>query len=128
MNHAPNQKLRINRADQDAAAQSGFPPLFYAIKRKFGDRIANIYLRHYEAAQQRHQLKGSIMFLSTGTRIYNLHHFAQFEVGPVSKQGDLPRPGRITPTVSDTKPYAGILSRPGDTPTTSDTQTLYRMH
>ena len=46
MNHAPNQKLRINRADQDAAAQSGFPPLFYAIKRKFGDRIANIYLRH----------------------------------------------------------------------------------
>ena len=53
MNHAPNQKLRINRADQEAAAQSGYPPLFYAIKRKFGDRIANIYLRHYEAAQQR---------------------------------------------------------------------------
>ena len=30
------------------------------------------------------------MFLSTGTRIYNLHHFAQFEVGPVSEQGIYP--------------------------------------
>ena len=33
------------------------------------------------------------MFLSTGTRIYNLHHFAQFEVGPVSRARDLSRPG-----------------------------------
>ena len=30
------------------------------------------------------------MFLSTGTQIYNLHHFAQFEVGPVSEQGIYP--------------------------------------
>ena len=30
------------------------------------------------------------MFLSTGTRIYNLHHFAHFEVGGVSEQGIYP--------------------------------------
>ena len=30
------------------------------------------------------------MFLSTGTRIYNLHHFAHFEVGAVSEQGIYP--------------------------------------
>ena len=53
MNQVPNQPLRINRADQAAATQSGYPPIFYAIKRKFGDRIAKIYLRQYEAAQQR---------------------------------------------------------------------------
>ena len=30
------------------------------------------------------------MFLSTGTRIHNLDHFARFEVGPISEQGIYP--------------------------------------
>lgn len=47
------KKLRINRADRDAAKQSGLPPLFYAIKRKFGDEIAQLYLNSYQRAQNR---------------------------------------------------------------------------
>ena len=46
-------KLRINRADIDAAKQTGYPPLFYAIRRKFGDEIASLYLRKHEASQNR---------------------------------------------------------------------------
>ena len=46
-------KLRINRADIAAAKQSGYPPLFYAIRRKFGDEIASLYLRQHETAQRR---------------------------------------------------------------------------
>ena len=53
MSQAPPQKLRINQADQDAATQSGLPPLFYAIKRKFGCRIATLYLRKHQQAQRR---------------------------------------------------------------------------
>ena len=45
------EKLRINRADIGAAKQTGYPPLFYAIKRKFGCRIATVYLRKHEAIQ-----------------------------------------------------------------------------
>lgn len=41
------EKLRINRADEAASKQSGLPALFYAIKRKFGDEIANLYLQSY---------------------------------------------------------------------------------
>ena len=47
------EKLRINRADIGAAKQTGYPPLFYAIKRKFGCRIATVYLRRYRQAQHR---------------------------------------------------------------------------
>ena len=46
-------KLRINRADEAAAEQTGYPPLFYAIKRKFGCRIATVYLRRHRQAQHR---------------------------------------------------------------------------
>ncbi len=38
-------KLRINRVDTIAAKQSGLPPLFYAIKRCYGDDQASDYLR-----------------------------------------------------------------------------------
>ena len=47
------EKLRINRADQAAAKQSGLPALFYAIKRKFGYDTAMIYLRLHQKAQAR---------------------------------------------------------------------------
>ena len=46
-------KLRINRADEAAAEQTGYPTLFYAIRRKFGERIATLYLRKHQQAQRR---------------------------------------------------------------------------
>ena len=46
-------KLRINRADIAAAKQSGYPPLFYTIKRKYGDETATLYLKKYHDAQRR---------------------------------------------------------------------------
>ena len=38
-------KLRINRVDITASKQSGLPPLFYAVKRCYGDDEASNYLR-----------------------------------------------------------------------------------
>ena len=43
----------INRADAEAAAQTGYPALFYSIKRRFGDKKARIYLKLYDVAQTR---------------------------------------------------------------------------
>ena len=40
--------LRINQADRMAAKQSGFPSLFYTIKRCYGDNEASNYLRTYK--------------------------------------------------------------------------------
>ena len=41
-------KLRINRVDTIAAKQSGLPPLFYTIKRCYGDSEASNYFRDLE--------------------------------------------------------------------------------
>ena len=50
--NTPN-RLSVNRADKAAAKASGLPPLFYSIKRQFGDEKAETYLRQYRKAQER---------------------------------------------------------------------------
>ena len=50
-----SKKLRINRADREASKQTGYPPLFYTIKRTYGDERASAYLRQYQAVQKRPQ-------------------------------------------------------------------------
>lgn len=45
MNTHEYSDLRINRVDITASKQSGLPPLFYAIKRCYGDDEALDYLR-----------------------------------------------------------------------------------
>ena len=54
--------LRINQADRMAAKQSGLPPLFYVIKRCYGDNEASSYLRAYK------KTKGhpSVVFIAGG--------------------------------------------------------------
>ena len=47
-------KLQINKADRQAAKQTGYPALFYTIQRTYGTDKAQIYLQKYREAQQRH--------------------------------------------------------------------------
>lgn len=50
----PSPKLRINKADRQAAKQTGYPALFYTIQRTYDTDKAQIYLQKYREAQQRH--------------------------------------------------------------------------
>ena len=54
--------LRINRVDTIAAQQSGLLPLFYAIKRCYGDDQASSYLRAYKKTKDR----PSVVFIAGG--------------------------------------------------------------
>ena len=38
----------VNRADKAAAEMSGLPPMFYSIKRRFGDEAASDWLEKYD--------------------------------------------------------------------------------
>ena len=46
-------RFRTNRADRAAAQVTGYPPLFYAIKRVYGDDHASWYLQKVHEAQAR---------------------------------------------------------------------------
>ena len=49
----PPRTLNINQADRTAAEQTGYPVLFYSIKRRFGDEAASVYLKMVYRAQRR---------------------------------------------------------------------------
>ncbi len=63
------RNLRINRADKTASEQSGFPSLFYTIKRCYGDDEASSYFRaHQPPSEQTVAANKSTEWLTTGSQ------------------------------------------------------------
>ena len=48
MTHEQYLSLNINRVDRMAAEQTGYPALFYTIKRCYGDNEASLYLKAWQ--------------------------------------------------------------------------------